>query len=99
VFIGDLLSSGTSRYLVESVLGQGTFGTVAKCRNIADNKTLAIEMMRDKGSLVEQARAEVGDEMFTIQYDIRWFVPVGRGNIISVCDLLCITRWMSCLKG
>ncbi|TNN63579.1 Homeodomain-interacting protein kinase 1 [Liparis tanakae] len=59
VFIGDLLSSGNSSYLVESVLGQGTFGTVTKCRNIADDKTVAIKMMRNHGSLVEQARTEV----------------------------------------
>ncbi|XP_056290697.1 homeodomain-interacting protein kinase 1-like [Pseudoliparis swirei] len=66
VFIGDVLSSGNSSYLVESVLGQGTFGTVTKCRNIADNKTVAIKMMRNHGSLVEQARSEV-DVLFQLQ--------------------------------
>ncbi|TNN76674.1 hypothetical protein EYF80_013126 [Liparis tanakae] len=38
VFIGDLLSSGSSSDLVESVLRQGTFGAVAECMNIPDKK-------------------------------------------------------------
>jgi len=96
VFIGDVLSSGNSSYLVESVLGQGTFGTVTKCRNIADNKTVAIKMMRNHGSLVEQARSEVGEEMPPKQYDMQRFVTVARVDITSVCGLLCITRWMPC---
>ncbi|TNN63989.1 Homeodomain-interacting protein kinase 2 [Liparis tanakae] len=56
---GDLLKSASSRYLVESVLGQGTYGTVVKCTNVADNKTVAIKMMRDRGCFARQARAEV----------------------------------------
>ncbi|TNN66541.1 Homeodomain-interacting protein kinase 1 [Liparis tanakae] len=59
--------SGTSSYLVEYVLGQGTFGTVAKCRNIADNKTVAIKMMPNHGSLVERAGAEV-NVLFQLLY-------------------------------
>jgi len=58
VFIGDLLSSGSSSDLVESVLGQGTFGTVAECMNITDKKTVAIKMMRNHGYLVMQATAD-----------------------------------------
>jgi len=59
VEIGDLLKSDSSRYLVESVLGQGTFGTVFKCTNVADNKTVAIKMLRNHGYLATQAREEV----------------------------------------
>ncbi|TNN71106.1 hypothetical protein EYF80_018626 [Liparis tanakae] len=55
---GDLLKSGSSRYPVEPVVGQGTFGTVVKCTNVADNKTVAVKMMRNRGS---SARAEGGD--------------------------------------
>ncbi|XP_056297793.1 dual specificity tyrosine-phosphorylation-regulated kinase 4-like [Pseudoliparis swirei] len=66
VFIGDLLSSGTYSYLVESVLGQGTFGMVAKCRNIAGNKTVAMKIMQNYCSLVDQARGEV-DVLFQLQ--------------------------------
>ncbi|TNN27650.1 Homeodomain-interacting protein kinase 1 [Liparis tanakae] len=77
VFIGDLLSSGTSSYVVESVLGQGTFGMVAKCRNIADNKAVAIKMMPNHGSLVEQARAVV-DVLFQLQ-----LLDSDKGNLVQ----------------
>ncbi|KAK9535852.1 hypothetical protein VZT92_008207 [Zoarces viviparus] len=56
VVVGALLRSRFSEYLVESVLGQGTFGTVAKCRRIADRKTVAIKMMKNQNQL---AKAEV----------------------------------------
>ncbi|KAK9527472.1 hypothetical protein VZT92_014032 [Zoarces viviparus] len=56
VVVGALLRSRVSEYLVESVLGQGTFGTVAKCRRIADRKTVAIKMMKNQN---RQAQAEV----------------------------------------
>ncbi|KAK9537773.1 hypothetical protein VZT92_005357 [Zoarces viviparus] len=56
VVVGALLRSSYSEYLVESVLGQGTFSAVAKCRRIADRKTVAIKMMKNQD---RQAKAEV----------------------------------------
>ncbi|KAK9517641.1 hypothetical protein VZT92_022992 [Zoarces viviparus] len=56
VVIGALLRSSFSEYLVESVVGQGAFGTVAKCRRIADRKTVAIKMMKNQN---QEAIAEV----------------------------------------
>ncbi|KAK9540228.1 hypothetical protein VZT92_002694 [Zoarces viviparus] len=56
VVVGALLRSRYYEYLVESVLGQGTFGTVAKCRRIADRKTVAIKMLKKQD---KQAKAEM----------------------------------------
>ncbi|KAK9525499.1 hypothetical protein VZT92_016197 [Zoarces viviparus] len=56
VVVGALLRSSFSEYLVESVVGQGAFGTVAKCRRIADRKTVAIKMMKNQN---QEAKAEV----------------------------------------
>jgi len=112
VEIGDLLKSASSRYLVESVLGQGTFGTVVKCTNVADNKTVAIKMMRDHGGLASQARKEVGETCTSkcvcktcatkrctaVPSTVFEEMPTiqNNTNITSVCDLLCIARWKSC---
>lgn len=60
VVIGSMLSSRSSKYLVGSFLGQGTFGKVAKCMRLTDMKTVAIKMMKNEGYLLLQAKAEVG---------------------------------------
>ncbi len=56
---GDWLSSGSSNYLVQSFLGQGTFGKVAKCTRMEDMTTVAIKMMKNEGSNITQAKEEV----------------------------------------
>uniref|UniRef100_A0A668VYG0 Protein kinase domain-containing protein n=1 Tax=Oreochromis aureus TaxID=47969 RepID=A0A668VYG0_OREAU len=42
------LSSRTSNYRIISVIGEGTYGTVAKCVKMADRKIVAIKMMKDQ---------------------------------------------------
>lgn len=59
VVIGDVLRSTTSEYLVQSFLGQGTYGLVAKCRNIATNANVAIKIIKNKSKLSNQTAAEV----------------------------------------
>ena len=59
VVIGDVLHSTTSEYLVLSFVGQGTYGLVAKCRNIATNSNVAIKIIKNKGKLSNQTAAEV----------------------------------------
>lgn len=59
VVIGDVLHSTTSEYLVQSFVGQGTYGLVAKCRNIATNANVAIKIIKNKGKLSHQTAAEV----------------------------------------
>ncbi|XP_037651137.1 homeodomain-interacting protein kinase 1-like [Sebastes umbrosus] len=57
--VGGWLSSISSHYRVESLLGKGSYGTVAKCTRMLDGKTVAIKMMKNRGSLVASACAEV----------------------------------------
>lgn len=64
VVIGDVLHSTTSEYLVQSFVGQGTYGLVAKCRNIATNANVAIKIIKNKGKLTNQTAAEVKQNSF-----------------------------------
>ncbi len=56
---GGRLTSGSSDYIVQSFLGQGTFGTVVKCERVNDKKTVAIKMIKNEGNLIWQTREEV----------------------------------------
>lgn len=64
VVVGDVLHSTTSEYLVQSFVGQGTYGLVAKCRNIATNANVAIKIIKNKGKLSNQTAAEVKKKSF-----------------------------------
>ncbi|KAL7383886.1 hypothetical protein ABVT39_020006 [Epinephelus coioides] len=59
VAIGDWLSSRSSEYQVQSFLGQGAFGMVAKCMRKLDKKTVAIKMMKNREPFIKQANNEV----------------------------------------
>ncbi|XP_030592554.1 homeodomain-interacting protein kinase 3-like [Archocentrus centrarchus] len=54
---GSRLTSSFSSYEVLSILGEGTFGKVAKCVRMADKKTVAIKVMKNYS--VEVANIEV----------------------------------------
>lgn len=56
---GNFLISEPSLYLVESFLGRGTFGTVAKCTRVNDTATVAIKLI--KSSHRVEAFVEVGN--------------------------------------
>ncbi|XP_039977780.1 homeodomain-interacting protein kinase 1-like [Xiphias gladius] len=56
---GGRLASDSSFYLVQSFLGQGTFGKVVKCLRMTDMKTVAIKMIKIHGSNVKQTNEEV----------------------------------------
>ena len=42
MFRGDLISSASSYYLVEEIIGNGSFGQVARCVKTATNEKVAI---------------------------------------------------------
>lgn len=46
----EILPSPSSKYLLLSFIGQGSFGKVAKCLKMEDMKTVAIKMMRNINS-------------------------------------------------
>ncbi|CAJ1048707.1 homeodomain-interacting protein kinase 1-like isoform X1 [Xyrichtys novacula] len=56
---GSETFSRSTTYMVQSILGQGSFGTVAKCTNMCDNTTVAIKTMKDEYPLDYAARKEV----------------------------------------
>lgn len=55
---GNLLYSKSSTYLVQSILGEGSFGIVAKCRT-RDNKKVAVKMIKKEKSCQTQVMREV----------------------------------------
>lgn len=55
---GGSLYDGVHLYQVQSILGEGTFGKVAKCTRMMDKKTVAIKMIKKRGSCVD-AQKEV----------------------------------------
>lgn len=44
---GIFLLSQPKLYVVESILGHGAYGTVAKCTSVNDMKTVAIKFIKD----------------------------------------------------
>ncbi|CAB1431028.1 unnamed protein product [Pleuronectes platessa] len=54
-----LLNSGSSSYQVESLLGQGTFGTVVKCKNLDDKSIVAIKMIKLRHDNMKMVNHEV----------------------------------------
>lgn len=57
---GNFLISEPNLYLVESFLGKGSFGTVAKCTRVNDTATVAIKLV--KSSHLMEAFLEVGNK-------------------------------------
>ena len=56
---GEFISSDSIIYLVESILGEGTFGNVAKCKRMTEWKTVAIKSVKEEKELLLQAKREV----------------------------------------
>lgn len=84
---GDRLTSGTSCYLVQSFLGEGSFGKVAKCKRMDNMKTIAIKMM-NRSLYVNHSNAEVAALMKIKSFDpdkcniVRWYGAfTDRGQI------------------
>lgn len=59
---GCRLTSRSCVYTVQSFLGQGTFGKVAKCTRMDDMRTVAVKMIKNQGSHAMLAHLEVGKE-------------------------------------
>ncbi|XP_059180221.1 homeodomain-interacting protein kinase 2-like [Centropristis striata] len=95
VNIGDLLTSRSSTYQVQSFLGQGTFGKVAKCARIGDKKTVAIKMIKNHGSNIQMAKEEVATLIKLKSLDpdkcnlVRWHQDfVSKGQICLMFEHL-----------
>lgn len=64
---GNFLFSGPSLFQVESFLGRGTFGKVAKCTRVNDTATVAIKLIKNFHRI--EALLEVGNKIVLLVKD------------------------------
>ncbi len=88
IVAGSWLSSISTHYFVQSFLGEGTFGKVAKCTRMDNMRTVAIKLMRGDDALVRQANNEVSilSKLKSLDPDrcnlVRWYQAfTDRGHI------------------
>ena len=55
---------------MDSFLGEGTFGKVAKCLKTATNEWVAVKIIKDRPVLIAQAEQEVRQKAFISPYNI-----------------------------
>lgn len=58
VVVGGLISSSSSLYEVQDILGCGAYGEVTQCRKLATNETVAVKILKSK-TCIEEAKEEV----------------------------------------
>ncbi|KAJ4919665.1 hypothetical protein JOQ06_014212, partial [Pogonophryne albipinna] len=73
-------SSPSSQYLIQSFLGEGTFGKVVKCLKIATNRTVAVKIAKGK-DLTPEAKNEM-----EIMEELRAF-DSDRFNFVTFNDM------------
>ncbi|XP_056458411.1 homeodomain-interacting protein kinase 2-like [Gadus chalcogrammus] len=56
---GDLITTKSSSYLVEDFLGEGTFGKVARCVEVATNEKVAVKIIKNSPGLLASAKQEI----------------------------------------
>ncbi|XP_044055454.1 homeodomain-interacting protein kinase 3-like isoform X2 [Siniperca chuatsi] len=59
VVVGVLISSASSVYEVQDLLGCGTYGEVTQCRKLATNETVAVKILKSKRCIEEAKEEEV----------------------------------------
>ncbi|XP_038571109.1 homeodomain-interacting protein kinase 1-like [Micropterus salmoides] len=77
VVVGGLISSSSSLYEVQDILGCGAYGEVTQCRKLATNETVAVKILKSKTCIEEAKEEEVilkkmkelDSDMFNI---VRW---------------------------
>ncbi|XP_069030775.1 homeodomain-interacting protein kinase 1-like [Embiotoca jacksoni] len=77
LMVGKVLSSTSSDYEVQGLLGSGAFGAVAQCRKLSTNETVALKIIKRKNCIEDAKDEEVvlqtmkalGSEKFNI---VRW---------------------------
>ncbi|OAY82819.1 putative serine/threonine-protein kinase yakA [Ananas comosus] len=81
------------RYVVKDVLGQGTFGQVAKCWDTETNNYVAVKIIKNQPAYYQQAKVEVSIlHMLNQKFD-----PDDQHHIVRILDYfvhqrhLCIT--------
>jgi dual specificity protein kinase YAK1 len=57
VFVNE---NATQRYVVKELVGQGTFGQVARCYTIETNTNVAVKIIKNQLAYYTQAKVEIG---------------------------------------
>lgn len=59
--MNDILGGGKDqqKYLILDILGQGTFGQVAKCQNLKTQEVVAVKVIKNKPAYFNQSMMEV----------------------------------------
>ena len=71
LYVNDWLGGGgNNNYLIIDILGQGTFGQVAKCQNVHTGQIVAIKVIKNKPAYFNQSMMEVTIlELLNNQFD------------------------------
>lgn len=71
LYVNDWLGGGgNNNYLIIDILGQGTFGQVAKCQNVNTGQIVAIKVIKNKPAYFNQSMMEVTIlELLNNQFD------------------------------
>lgn len=56
---GQILFSSSCGYTILDFIGEGCFGKVAKCRNLATKQTVAVKILKEDSDMIEVTRREV----------------------------------------
>lgn len=70
------------RYIVEEILGQGTFGQVAKCRDVETDNYVAVKVIKNQPAFYQQSLTEVS-LLSTLN---RTFDPHDEHHIVRMLD-------------
>lgn len=83
LYVNDsLLSSNGNRYIVKDMLGQGTFGQVAKCVREDTGEVVAVKVIKNRPAYYHQARVEIGIvQMLNSRCD-----PENKHHIVRMLD-------------
>ncbi|TIA70845.1 hypothetical protein E3P92_02956 [Wallemia ichthyophaga] len=73
LYVNDWLGGGgNNNYLIIDILGQGTFGQVAKCQNVNTGEIVAIKVIKNKPAYFNQSMMEVTIlELLNNQFDFK----------------------------
>ncbi|KAI8919991.1 kinase-like domain-containing protein [Powellomyces hirtus] len=83
LFVNDIIGSQEGRqYRIMDVLGQGTFGQVAKCINIKTKEAVAVKVIKNKPAYHNQSLMEVAIlELLNLTFD-----PADAHHIVRMSD-------------
>lgn len=56
---GSIIFSKQTNYVVQSILGEGSFGKVVKCVRLKDKKTVAVKIIKKEGHYYARVKKEV----------------------------------------